>query len=976
MTPKPWIESVHLHPDVLKEDAATDIFALDLGPLADGSGTVAPVYRDAESFFRASYITVGLKSLLDEVLKRLAGQGGAPVLKLMTPFGGGKSHTMAALLHAARDRKALDVLPEAKGLARPTDVRVAVVDGQFFNAQQGKESEGIRVQTLWGWLALKLGGKAGYEALRANDEARVSPGGDDLLKLLGEKPNLILLDETLEYLINAGGVKVLKTDLREQTLNFLKELTVAAANAPRTVVLLALPSSQPRETLQHSQLLQTLDHFVGRKDALREPVEQDEVFKVIQRRLLEQMPDGAVAGAAATAYQEILTQMRKAYAGSPAEEQQAAEEGIQLRDRMRLAYPFHPALMDLMRQRWASLPEYQRTRGALRFLAACLRAHHRAGKSGVVLGPGDVMLNDHDVRRACVKELGLMNRYDAVFQSDLVGANSKAGRIDKLRAKANPAEIGKGIAQRLATAVFLYSFGGLRREGAGTTEVLPPGVSEADLLAACVGPDLDSLTAKACLADLRQACLYLHFDGVRYCFKQDPNVTLLIEQEADAVARDESLVAAQIRALLEERLAGHHAAIAWPGASGDIPDEQPRFQIAYMPLAFAGTPVKDREALAKDMIEQCGGKPRRYRNGIALAIPAAEQVESLRREVRYQLAVERVSKASKKHNLTKEQTDELRERKATHTSAAESAFVRLYPEVWLPRLEQGVIAVEKIAIGGRPLQTTVNAQHLAMIFERSMELLTQVQPRVFAALTPAKIIESFRLGERSDTGVPPVVEHGQDARATLGIRCADVVAGFYSFLGFTRLTDKEVIQKAVVRGVQDGVFGYYSGAVPVMDGAGKYQVAPGKVRSEVALVAAEVDLESGFIMLPQAIPQPAPAVCPQCGKSPCACPGPSTVCPTCGKSPCVCPVPPGVCPECGKAPCICQPTLPVTEKVVQLAFAANRDQLYTAWNALANLADMAGKVQISVRAESEAGFDKGKLQNGVMEPLREAELIE
>ena len=156
-----------------------------------------------------------------------------------------------------------------------------------------------------------------------------------------------------------------------------------------------------------------------------------------------------------------------------------------------------------------------RPRGALRFLAACLRAHHKAGKSGVVLGPGDVMLNDHEVRRACIKELGLMNRFDAVFQADLVGSNSTAGRIDKLRAKANPAEIGKGVAQRLATAIFLYSFGGLRREGAGTTEVLPPGVSESDLLAACVGPDLDSLTATACLAALKDACLYLHFDGVR-----------------------------------------------------------------------------------------------------------------------------------------------------------------------------------------------------------------------------------------------------------------------------------------------------------------------------------------------------------------------------------------------------------------------------------------------------------------------------
>ncbi len=956
MTPKPWIESVHLHPDVLKENAETDIFALDLGPLADGSGTVAPVYRDAESFFRASYITTGLGSLLGDVLKRLAGQGGPPVLKLMTPFGGGKSHTMAALFHAAGNRKALDVVPEGKDLARPAGVRVAVVDGQFFNAQQGKEADGIKAQTLWGWLALKLGGKAGYEAMRANDEARVSPGGDDLLRLFGDQPNLILLDETLEYLINAGGVKVHSTDLREQTLNFLKELTVAAANAPRTVVLLALPSSQPRETMQHSQLLQTLDHFVGRKDALREPVEQDEVFKVIQRRLLEKMPDDDVAGQAASAYQELFTQMRKAYAASPAEEQQAGEEGIQLRDRMRLAYPFHPALLDLMRQRWASLPEYQRTRGALRFLAACLRAHHKAGRSGVVLSPGDVLLGDHEVRRAVIKELGLLNRFDAVFQSDLVGNNSTAGRIDKLRAKANPAEVGRNVAQRLASAIFLYSFGGLRREGVSSTEVLPPGVSEADLLAGCVGPELDSLTAKACLSELKQACLYLHFDGVRYCFKQDPNVTLLIEQDADAVARDEGMVTCQIRSMLEERLSGHHGAIAWPAASGDIPDQQPRFQIAYLPLAFAGLSARERETAALELAEKYGDTPRKYRNGLALAIPAADQAESLRREVRYLIAVDRVSKNARKHNLTKEQSDELRERRATHASAAESAFGKLYSEVWLPKQEQGSIGFEKIAVGGRPLQTTVNAKHQAMIFERNMELLTQVQPRIFSKLNPVKMVELFRLGDVPAAAGNNPMQAGERA-AKMGIRCGDIAAGFYSFLGFTRLTSCEVLQSAIARGVQEGVFGYFSGTIPVMDAAGTYQVARNKVRVDATVEADEIDLESGFIMLPQAIPQKEPLPT-----------GPGPVPP-------VPPLAPGpTAPSrAGTGP---TPAPPPTEKSVHLTFTANRDQLFSAWNALANLADMAGAVSVTVKAESEDGFDRSMLQNGVFEPLREADLIE
>src|SRR5271157_4058449 len=108
---KPWVETVELHPDVLSPDFSEDIFALDLGPLADGNKNVPAVYRDPEQFFRASYLTSGLRSLLQDVLSRLSGGAGNRVLKLITPFGGGKSHTLAALFHVAGKRKALDAIP-------------------------------------------------------------------------------------------------------------------------------------------------------------------------------------------------------------------------------------------------------------------------------------------------------------------------------------------------------------------------------------------------------------------------------------------------------------------------------------------------------------------------------------------------------------------------------------------------------------------------------------------------------------------------------------------------------------------------------------------------------------------------------------------------------------------------------------------------------------------------------------------------
>ena len=214
------------------------------------------------------------------MLGRLSGSQGSRVLKLVTPFGGGKSHTLAALLHGARSRDALDILPEATGLPRPEGVRVAAVDGQFFDAQVGKSlpGEGFTANTIWGWIAWALAGREGYEIVRAQDDARVAPGGDALIELLKGGPSLILLDELLEYLISAGGVRVEKTTLRDETLSFLKRLTVAVANVENAALVFSLQKSN-RESLEYTSLLQTVEHLAARKAQRREPVEGNEILK-------------------------------------------------------------------------------------------------------------------------------------------------------------------------------------------------------------------------------------------------------------------------------------------------------------------------------------------------------------------------------------------------------------------------------------------------------------------------------------------------------------------------------------------------------------------------------------------------------------------------------------------------------------------------------------------------------------------------
>jgi Protein of unknown function (DUF499) len=948
---KPWVQVVQVHPDVDSPSFSEDIFALDLGPLADGSKSVPAVYRDPEHFFRVSYLTKGLRSLLEDTLSRLTGGEGNRVLKLLTPFGGGKSHTLASLFYAARNRKALDVLPEAQSLPRPSNVRTAVFDGGFFDATKGKDIPGekLRAQTMWGWIAWSLGGKKGYEMLRQQDEARVAPGADEIKELLAQGPNLILLDEVLQYLISAGGIKVHQTTLRDETMNFLDRLIRAVGNTQDAALIFSLQSSK-RESLDYVNLLQTIDHLAARKDQLREPVEGNEILSVIQRRLLARIPAPEEAAPAANAYQQIITQMKRGYAKGAAEERQADEEGIALRQRMLAAYPFHPALIDVMREQWAAIPEFQRTRGALRFLAACLRATKREERSRVVLGPGDVPIYDAEVRLAFFKEVGQQADFQAVLESDFIGASARAKRIDDRRSKENPSETGKRAALRLATAILMYSFGGRKRDGANGTELLPPGITEPELLSVCIGPDLDSTTALACLKELKEQCLYLHFDGVRYCFKKDPNVTLLVEQEADAVGRNERQVEERIKEMLEARITGRNA-VVWKQKSGEIADKEPYFLVAYMPLDFGSQAPSGREAAAKEIFEYYGTTPRKYRNGLGLAVPASDQIEILRRSVRYLIAIDHVREKPKQHNLTDEQKEQLRERERTEAAAAESALLKLYGEVWLPKVTSDGIVIDVVAAGGRPLQTTLNEKKQARVHDRVMELLVDVQRRVFQTTVPNKIIELFKLGE----GAPP----------TLGIKTADVVDGFYSFLGFPRLATTDALKKAIAKGVKDKLFAYYSGPTPTMGAVGKYQVPVTRVRFEAVISEDEIDLDTGFLMMPLTLP--VSATIPTAG----VVEPPGTGVAIAGSG-----------PSTGSAPGISGPsatapsTQPIAQKTVEISFSADRNQLFTAWNAIANLADLAGKVNLTVRADSAQGFDRTKLQNGVLEPLRESNLIE
>ena len=210
-------------------------------------------------------------------------------------------------------------------------------------------------------------------------------------------------------------------------------------------------------------------------------------------------------------------------------------------------------------------------------------------------------------------------------------------------------------------------------------------------------------------------------------------------------------------------------------------------------------------------------------------------------------------------------------------------------------------------------------------------------------MAPGKLLDLFQVGGGGSE--PP------------GIATDRIVAGFFSFLGFPRLQDADALRTAIMRGVETGLFGYATGR-PDLGEDGRYRIDRSHVAFGRRVDEDEIDLDSGFLMLPAALPAPPDEAAG--GNE--ARPEPEA--------------PTGLELEARDSGVPDDPVAPEAAggHEVTLSFTAERDTLFDAWGPLANLADLAGKVSVSVRAEG--ALDKARLENGVLEPLRELGLID
>ena len=140
---KPWRQVITPHRDILEGNFNASQFAANLYNVVNGKATRE--YLDPVEFFRRTYLTEGLRNLLEQAIRRVSGDMNAsPVINLQTNFGGGKTHSMLALYHIFSATPADEYPQDVQDLADGVDlessasrVRRVVISGQDLAPEEG-----------------------------------------------------------------------------------------------------------------------------------------------------------------------------------------------------------------------------------------------------------------------------------------------------------------------------------------------------------------------------------------------------------------------------------------------------------------------------------------------------------------------------------------------------------------------------------------------------------------------------------------------------------------------------------------------------------------------------------------------------------------------------------------------------------------------------------------------------------------------
>ena len=676
---KPWREVITPHKDVASGRYQQAEFAADLWQVHMGEGT--DEYRNPEEFFRRTYLTESLKSMLVGAVKRLTSGDGDPVVQLQTNFGGGKTHSMLALYHLFSGAKpetllGIDAVMKVACKSKLPKARCVVLVGDKLSAgNPQKKPDGCIVHTIWGELAWQLGGKQAYERVRLDDERATNPGAV-LRELFNEYgPCLILVDEWVAYARQLHDKSDLPAGSFETQFTFAQALTESATAAKQCLLVISLPASDMTGS-PHAQAddvevggqrgreaLDRLRNVIGRVDAPWRPASAEEGFEIVRRRLFEPLAEKQHYVARDTVAREFAEMYRTQQQEFPPDCRDVAYQ-----KRLQAAYPIHPEVFDRLYTDWSTLVKFQRTRGVLRLMATVIHCLWESNDRNPLILPANIPIDEPRVQSELTRSLS--DNWVPIIEKDVDGPNALPLRID-----GEVPNLGKFAAcRRVARTIYLGS--------APTHAAANRGLEDRRVRLGCMIPGESPAVFGDALRRLAASATYLYQDGPRYWYSTQPTVTKVAEDRAEQLKRDPDKVVAELerRLRLDLRKTGDFTRIhACPRTGQDVPDDhEARLVVLGVDHPYSKESGNAAEAAAKTILESRGNSPRIFRNTLVFLAVDKQRLQEIDEAVRRFLAWESIVGERDALDLSPHQVKQAEAQRASANSVVDAQL----PEAW------------------------------------------------------------------------------------------------------------------------------------------------------------------------------------------------------------------------------------------------------------------------------------------------------
>ena len=487
-----------LRPEVITAGGGISDVRMSLHSAAIASGARPP-------YARPNYygeITHPAGSLVD-FMARVAVRLGVPhseqtdaVWRLDQAMGGGKSHGLVGLWHLATHPRLLAATDLGKQIIKATlDITGRPVDPDLHsphcvvldcdNTTATEEDFGtartLGERFLWRLFIEPQKNHILYEKYRPHLTNKAKLG--EALQAVG-RPVLVLIDEIMDYL---RVMAVNDYDQAVLDMGFIRAVLEAVNNTPNCAMVVAMIASEKDDmamTEGGTRLRAELEALLTRHASTTAVTSGGDFAEIIQRRLFSNPPPGDITDLVADGYADAVTPAWHSRVfnrlGQPGREE--------FRRQVARSYPFHPSLIALAEDEWATHAGFQKVRSTIKVFALAVYELTRRGQSGEWAPPlidsGDLPLYDPPLRDALLN-LGLVEdqRTSAnlreVATIDIVDPHNPtrgtAHQLDVARdqtwawAVHNPR-----AAERMATAMFVRSLsprvGGSR--GATEPEIL------------------------------------------------------------------------------------------------------------------------------------------------------------------------------------------------------------------------------------------------------------------------------------------------------------------------------------------------------------------------------------------------------------------------------------------------------------------------------------------------------------------------